>query len=83
MEVTPEISGAFAPGPEKIRSVRLTYRNGGEVNGTIRRLRLSPFKLVLQKIDPAAGERARHKAVFDHVTVLEIIYTDGLVKKFP
>ena len=88
MELTPELSHAFAPGADQIRSVRLTYRNGGTVHGTIQKLKLSPgsgspLKLVLLKADPEKGERARHRAVFEHVTALEVHYTDGKVVKLP
>ena len=88
MEFTPELSDAFAPGAVKIRNVRLIYRNGGEVNGTIRKLKLSPgnrspIRLVLEKSDPAQGERTRHRAVFEHVKALEVHYTDGTSAKFP
>jgi len=82
MKVTPEVIGAFTPGTQKIRSVRLTYRNGGEVNGTLRKLRLSPLRVVLQKTNPAKGEGARHRVVFDHVTAMEVQYADGTILKF-
>ena len=83
MEITTEITRAFAADPEMIQIVKLTYRNGGVVNGTIRKLKISPLKMVLQKTDPGSGERALHRAIFEHVSALEVHYTDGSVLKFP
>ncbi|MDX2430037.1 MAG: hypothetical protein QNK35_03825 [Bacteroides sp.] len=77
MEMTPEIEEIFASRAEEITSLELTYKNGGKVIGTIRKRRLSPLRLVLQKSAPEKGERPRHKVVFDHVTLLQINFEDG------
>lgn len=82
MELTPEIEQLFASDSERISLLELTYKNGGMVIGTIRRLRLSPLRLVVQKSDPAKGERPRHKVVFEHVIRLRIIFQDGREKIF-
>ncbi len=67
MELTPEIEEIFASRAEKVTRIELTYKNGGRVIGTIKKLRLSPLRLVIQKSVPEKGERPRHKVVFDHV----------------
>jgi hypothetical protein len=41
------------------------------------------LKLVIDKQDPKEGERPLHRAVFDHVTALEVHYTNGTSVKFP
>ena len=83
MEVTPEIEKIFASGAEGITQLELTYKNGGMVIGTIRRLRLLPLRIVVQKSDPAKGERAKHKVVFEHVTLMRISFRDGSEIVFP
>ncbi len=79
MEITAEIEQFFAD-PGRIAEVELTYQNGGRVLGTIRRVKLAPLRVVIQKSNPAKGERPRHKAVFDHVTHLRLTFADGSVK---
>jgi hypothetical protein len=81
MNITPEITELLDSG-DRIRTIELTYKNGGKVLGTIRKFRRSPLKVVIQKSDPQKGERSRHKAVFDHVTELVISMTDGEVYSF-
>jgi len=88
MEVTPEIEKIFASGAEGITQLELTYKNGGMVIGSIKKLRLSPLRLrplriVIQKSDPAKGERAKHKVVFEHVTLMRISFRDGSEIVFP
>jgi len=87
MEITKELNEAFARGKEKIKSVKLTYRNGGTVEGTILKLKVVPgrpeaLKVVVLKSDPAKGERPKHRPVFGHLTALEIRFADGSVEKF-
>ncbi len=45
MELTPEIMQIFESSGDRIIGVELTYRNGGKVKGTIRKLKLSPLQL--------------------------------------
>ena len=82
MEITPETEKIFASDSERISQLELTYKNGGMVIGTIRRLRLRPLRIVIQKSDPAKGERPKHKVVFEHVIRLRIIFQDGSEKIF-
>ena len=83
MELTPEIEKIFASDSERISLLELTYKNGGMVIGSIRKLRLSPLRLVIQKSDPSKGERARHKVVFEHVTQMKVGFQDGSEIIFP
>ena len=82
MELTPEIEEIFLTSQEKITEIELTYKNGGKVLGAIRKLRLSPLRLVIQKSSPEKGERTRHKVVFDHVICMNITFEDGSEKVF-
>ncbi len=82
MELTPELEEIFASRSEQLSRIELTYKNGGKVIGTIKKLRHSPLRLVIQKSVPEKGERPRHKVVFDHVTRLQVIFQDGTVKIF-
>lgn len=87
MKLTPEIEHIFASQAEKITSIELTYKNGGKVKGSIRKVRLSSLRfsslrLVIQKSDPEKGERPRHKVVFDHVTRLQLTFDDGSEQVF-
>ena len=81
MEITAEITEIFAD-PDRIAELELTYKNGGKVAGTLRKVKITPLRLVVQKSNPAKGERPRHKVVFDHVTSLQITFSDGSVKGF-
>ena len=88
MELTPEIEKIFASDSERISLLELTYKNGGMVIGTIRKLRLSPLRLrplriVIQKSAPEKGERPRHKVVFEHVSLMRISFRDGSEIVFP
>lgn len=83
MELTPEIDQLFASESERIALLELTYKNGGMVLGTIRRLRLRPLRIVVQKSEPGKGERPKHKVVFEHVIRLRIIFQDGSELIFP
>ena len=83
MEVSPEIEKIFASDSERISQLELTYKNGGMVLGTIRRLRLRPLRIVIQKSDPAKGERPKHKVVFEHVILMKIDFRDGAEIVFP
>jgi hypothetical protein len=87
MELTPEIEEIFKTAQEQIASIELTYKNGGKVLGTIRKVRLSPqrlspLRLVIQKSFPEKGERPKHKVVFDHVTHMKLSFNDGSEKVF-
>ncbi len=83
MELTPQIEKIFQAEKERISLLELTYQNGGRVIGTIKKLRLSPLRIVIQKSAPGKGERPRHRVVFDHVTELKIFFQDGSEKVFP
>jgi len=83
MELSTQIEEIFASRAEEITHIELTYKNGGKVSGTIKKLKLSPLRLVIQKTDPQKGERPRHKVVFDHVTLLKIVFQDGSRNVFP
>ncbi len=82
MELTPEIEQLFASGAESITAIELTYQNGGKVIGTIRKIRLSPLRIVIQKSVIEKRERPKHKAVFDHVTRMKLSFEDGTDKVF-
>lgn len=82
MEISTEIERIFAEQADAISSVELTYRNGGKVIGTIRKLRLSPLRLVVQKTVLEKRERLKHRVVFDHVTSMRLRFEDGSEKKF-
>jgi hypothetical protein len=97
MELTPEIEEIFKTAQKQIASIELTYKNGGKVLGTIRKVRLSPqrlspqrlspqrlspLRLVIQKSFPEKGERPKHKVVFDHVTHMKLSFNDGSEKVF-
>ena len=55
MELTPEIEEIFASRAGQITRIELTYKNGGKVIGTIKKLRLSPLRLVIQKSESGKG----------------------------
>jgi hypothetical protein len=82
MELTPEIEKIFTTEQDRIVEIELTYKNGGKVLGTIRKVRLSPLRLVIQKSFPEKGERPKHKVVFDHVTHMQITFDDGTQASF-
>jgi len=82
MELSPEILQIFEADSERIERLELTYKNGGRVLGTIRKLKLSPLRIVVQKSQPSRGERPRHRVVFDHLTGLKIVFNDGSEKDF-
>ncbi len=82
MEITREVESLFAAEAESIIAIELTYQNGGKVIGTIRKLRLSPLRVVIQKSVIEKRERPKHKAVFDHVTRMKLSFKDGTDKVF-
>ena len=82
MEITPELANLFGSEPDKIESVEITYQNGGKVIGTIMKLRLSPLRIVIQKSVIEKRERPKHKAVFEHVTKMQLSFKDGIDKVF-
>lgn len=82
MILTDEIRDILAAGSEIVKEIELTYRNGGKVRGTIRKFSARRGKLSIQKSQPAEGERPRHKAVFDHVTALRMVLSDGTTREF-
>ncbi len=82
MELTPEIEEIFKTAKEQITEIELTYKNGGKVLGILRKVRLSPLRLVIQKSLPEKGERPKHKVVFDHVTHMQLTFNDGSEKVF-
>ncbi len=81
MEISPEITEIFAD-PDRIVALECTYKNGGKVAGTLRKVKQAPLRVVVQKSDPARGERPRHKVVFDHVISLQVTFDDGSVQIF-
>jgi len=83
MELTPEIEEIFKASLEQITELELTYKNGGKVLGTIRKVRHSPLRLVIQKSFPEKGERPRHKVVFDHVIRMKIAFKNGTRSVYP
>lgn len=82
MEITQEIAQIFTSQAETISGVELTYQNGGKVIGTIRKIRLAPLRISIQKTVLEKGERPRHKVVFDHVSRLKLSFDDGSEKVF-
>lgn len=82
MEITEEIEGLFESQAETISSIEITYRNGGKVIGTIRKIRLAPLRIVLQKTVLEKRERPRHKVVFDHVSRMQLSFEGGSEKVF-
>ena len=82
MELTTEIEEIFTSRVKQITKIELTYKNGGKVLGAIRKLRLSPLRLIIQKSSPEKGERTRHKVVFDHIICMNITFEDGSEKVF-
>jgi hypothetical protein len=82
MLLTTEIEQIFASRAETISGIELTYRNGGKVIGTIRKLRLDPLRIVVQKTVLEKRERPRHKVVFDHVSRMQLSFDDGTEKVF-
>jgi hypothetical protein len=81
MNITEEIVELLDSG-DRVASVELTYKNGGKVLGTIRKMRRSPLKVVILKSDPQKGESPKHRVVFDHVTELRVNMADGSEKRF-
>jgi len=81
MILSPEIDLLFAD-PDRISQLEITYQNGGKVIGSIRKVKYKPLRVLVQKREPAKGERPRHKVVFDHVTLLEVFFTDGTKQSF-
>jgi len=82
MEITAEIESIFSEQADSISRVELTYRNGGKVIGTIRKIRQSPLRLVIQKTELEKGERPKHRVVFDHVVQMQLGFEDGTDKVF-
>jgi len=82
MEITPELAILFGSELDEVESVEITYKNGGKVIGTIKKVRQKPLKVVIQKSQAERGERPKHKVVFDHVTQLKVIFRDGTTKTF-
>ena len=76
MEITPEIEAILLSQAKDIKEIELTYKNDGKVRGTIRKIRKSPLRMVVQKSDPEKGERPRHKVVFDHLKQIRIVFSD-------
>jgi hypothetical protein len=81
MILSPEIDLLFSD-PDRISELEITYQNGGKVNGSIRKVKYKPLRVVIQKSEPAKGERPRHKIVFDHVTLLKVLFKDGTKQSF-
>jgi hypothetical protein len=68
--------------PDRNTQLEITYQNGGKVNGSIRKVKYKPLRVVIQKSEPTKGERPRHKVVFDHVTHLLVVFKDGTRQRF-
>ena len=82
MEITPEIANLLESEPDRLEGVEITYKNGGKVVGTLKKVRLRPLKVVIQKTRLEPGERSKHRVVFDHVTRLRVTLPDGTIKTF-
>ena len=81
MILSPEIELLFSD-PDRISELEITYQNGGKVTGSIRKVKYKPLRVVVQKSEATRGERPRHKVVFDHVTLLEVLLRDGTRQTF-
>ena len=81
MILSPDIEAIFSA-PDRIAELTCTYQNGGKVRGSIRKVKNKPLRVVIQKSEPGKGERPRHKLVFDHVMLLEVVFTDGTRQRF-
>ena len=79
MDFTPEILRLFKADPPVISKIELVYPNGGRVKGSIKKLRHSPLRLIIQKDEPEKGESSRHKARFAHVSSMKFTLKDGTV----
>ena len=83
MEITPEIASLFGSEADQLERVEITYQNGGKVIGTVKRARLRPLRVVIQKSHPEKGERSKHRVVFDHVIRIRVTLRDGSTRNYP
>lgn len=77
MEITSELEKIFESNTEEIKEIELTYQNGGKVTGTVKSVGFNPLTLVVQKSELRNREKPIHRVNFNHVTSLEITFTDN------
>ena len=82
MEVNIDLVKHLTSGMTKVKSVEVTYRNGGKVVGFVKSSNPSPLKVVIQKFSFAKREKPTHRIKFDHVTSLQLIFEDDTKEIF-
>jgi len=80
MKISPEILNLLEKG--NILSIEITYPKGGKVLGTIKKFKLVPIDMVLEKIEEGKQKSAKHHVVMDHITEMKINLMDGTSKQF-
>jgi hypothetical protein len=82
MKITEELEQIIKSDFEAIEKFELTYKNGGKVVGTTKKIKYSPLRLSILKDPVPKGEKAKHRVMFDHVINISLIYKDNSVRKF-
>ncbi len=82
MKITEELEQVIKSDFEAIEKFELTYKNGGKVLGTARKIKHSPLRLNILKVPVPKGEKAKHSVLFDHVISIALIYKDNSIRKF-
>lgn len=67
---------------ENLKIVEVFYPNGGAARGTVRKLRFSPLKVVLDKLDGSGSKSGKHRVEFAHAKNINVILLDGTVEEF-
>ena len=82
MIVSEEMEGSIESGFDTIAKFEITYKNGGKVLGTAKRIKYSPLKITILKDPVPKGESSKHKVVIDHVIKFSLLFKDGTSKSF-
>ncbi len=82
MLVSNEMEGIIESEFDSIDKFEITYKNGGNVLGTAKRIKFSPLKITILKDPVPKGESSKHKVVFDHVVKFYLHFKDGTTKNF-
>ena len=82
MKVSEELEGNIESEFDTIEQFEITYKNGGKVIGSAKKIKFSPMKITILKNPVPKGESSKHKVVFDHVVKLTIHKKDGASHSF-
>ena len=82
MNITPEMESSIQADLTSIEKFEFTYKNGGQVIGSVKKIKFSPLKITILKNPVPKGESSKHKVVFDHLVKFSLHYKDGSTRSF-